>query len=349
MLDSIHLLLDSFPEALIQARDGLVAGANAAARQILPQLQVNAPLPDCLALPARAPSGAGTFTLGQTVYSFSLTSSDPEQIILFRPAPQAALTGPQLAGTLRQLRELLGEMMVEVGPLTGEQEARLPRSAFNRSFHRLFRLLDNLEYMREAGSPGGISFHPTTMNLDALCRETVSRAQEFLSQVGVRLEYESVSPGLLIPGDPELLRQLLLGLISNSARAARDGAVLLTLRRQGARALLTLSDTGPLPSQRDLDALFQRGMEDYLPRPGQGAGLGLSVIRNITAVHRGTMLVQWGSAAPSVSISLPTGPLEPRVSVNTPHGPLRNGGLDPVLVALSDVLPAKLFELEGLD
>ena len=75
----------------------------------------------------------------------------------------------------------------------------------------------------------------------------------------------------------------------------------------------------------------------------------LSVIRNITAVHRGTMLVQWGSAAPSVSISLPTGPLEPRVSVNTPHGPLRNGGLDPVLVALSDVLPAKLFELEGLD
>ena len=75
MLDSTHLLLDSFPEALIQARDGLVAGANAAARQILPQLQVNAPLPDCLALPARLPSGAGTFTLGQTVYSFSLTSS----------------------------------------------------------------------------------------------------------------------------------------------------------------------------------------------------------------------------------------------------------------------------------
>lgn len=349
MLDSIQSLLDAFPEALVQVRDGRVAGANAAARRELPQLNMDAPLPDCLALPACAPSGAGTFTVGESVYTFSRTSSGPEQIILFRPAPQAALTGPQLAGTLRQLRELLGELLVETGPLTGGQKTALPQPSFNRSFHRLFRLLGNLEYMQQAASPEGMQYRPTTVNLDALCRQTVSRAHEYLSQAGVRLEYESVARGLLIPGDPELLRQLLLGLIANSARAAQDGTVVLSLQRQGARALLTLSDTGPLPSQQDLDALFQREAGSGLPRPGQGAGLGLSIIRNIVNIHKGTMLVQWGSSAPSVSISLPTGPLEPRVSVNTPRGPLRDGGLDPVLVALSDVLPAKVFELEELD
>ena len=51
---------------------------------------------------------------------------------------------------------------------------------------------------------------------------------------------------------------------------------------------------------------------------------------------------------PSVLVSLPTGPLNGRSSVRAP-AVQRDGGLDPVLMELSDVLPASLFGLEGLD
>ena len=47
-------------------------------------------------------------------------------------------------------------------------------------------------------------------------------------------------------------------------------------------------------------------------------------------------------------VSLPTGPLNGRSSVRAP-AVQRDGGLDPVLMELSDVLPASLFGLEGLD
>ena len=95
-------------------------------------------------------------------------------------------------------------------------------------------------------------------------------------------------------------------------------------------------------------ALFQQGGNEELPLPGQGAGLGLPIARHIVALHKGSLLVEWGQSAPSVVLSLPTGPLDGRVSVHTPTLQ-RDGGLDPVLTELSDLLPPYLFGMEGLD
>lgn len=347
MLESMQTLLEAFPEAVIQVRNDTVTAVNAAAQRCLPQLSPGSPLPDCLDLPQTAPSASGTFTVGGATYSFSSSRSGLERIILFRPDAQSLLTQRQLEGALRQLRSLLSDVLSEVGPLTGCGGTALPGAAFSRSFHRIFRLLGNLEHLQEAGGDAP-AFRSAPVDLDDLCRQTVSAAYDLLKEAGVKLEYESVCSGLVIPGDEGLLQHLLLELIANSARAAGEGRCVLSLRRQGDRALLTLSDSGPLLSQKGLAALLGQG-EPEIPLPGQGAGLGLAVSRHIVALHRGTLLVDLGqSASPSVVVSLPTGPLPARAPVRTPTLQ-RDGGLDPVLVALSDVLPTSLFALEGLD
>ena len=140
---------------------------------------------------------------------------------------------------------------------------------------------------------------------------------------------------------------MLLGLISNSVQTMRGGVVLLSLRRQGDRAVLSLTDSGERPSDRQVAALLQQDTDQAIPQPGQGAGLGLSVVRHIAALHRGTMLVEWGEKAPVILISLPAGAQE-RLAVRTPEVQ-QDGGLSPLLVELSDVLPPQLFGQEGLD
>ena len=127
------------------------------------------------------------------------------------------------------------------------------------------------------------------------------------------------------------------------------GEVVLSLRRQGRRAFVRVSDSGPLPSQRQLAGLTRQDLGDELPLPSQGAGLGLDIARHIAALHGGSLLVSLGTQAPVITLSLPTGPLTGRVSVRTPPKLRRDNSLDPVLMELSDVIPLHIFALEGLD
>ena len=220
------------------------------------------------------------------------------------------------------------------------------RENFSKSYHRMFRLLNNLDFVTSAAGPDGIPFRPSVLDLAGLCRQIARDAGQLLQQ-DTHLEYRSDLPSLLIQGDIPLLQRMLLGLISNSVQTMRGGVVLLSLRRQGDRAVLSLTDSGERPSDRQLAALLQQDTDQAIPQPGQGAGLGLSVVRHIAALHRGTMLVEWGEKAPVILISLPAGAQE-RLAVRTPEVQ-QDGGLSPLLVELSDVLPPQLFGQEGLD
>lgn len=69
----------------------------------------------------------------------------------------------------------------------------------------------------------------------------------------------------------------------------------------------------------------------------------MAIVRQIVTLHRGAMLVEWSQGSPAVVISLPISPLEPRTEVNAP-ALQRDGGMSPLLVALSDLLPPVMFE-----
>lgn len=346
MLDLIQTLLDSFPEGALLVRERRVVFANAAARSCLPGLEPGAPAPDCLPLPEPGETASGLFSDGTASYTYSCSSQGEDQLVFFRPAPQTALAAPQMDGVLRQLRELLGEVVAVAGPATlpgGEFLA----DSFNKSIYRLVRLTENLEYLSQAAGEG-ICFCPVTMDLAGLCRDVCRLAGPLLHEAGVGLECRLSAASLLISGDPALLQKLLLGLLSNAARAVEEGNVVLSLRARESRAYVAVSDSGDCPDPRHLIAMSQHGLSEGLPLPGQGAGLGLDIARHIAALHGGALMVSMGLAAPAVTLSLPTGPLAPRLSVRTPNLQ-RNGGLDPVLIELSDVLPARVFGLEGLD
>ena len=147
MQESIQALLDTFPEGIVQVQDGMVTAANTMAAHYLSQLEPGRPLPEEVVLPRGGTMGAGIFMSGASRYTYSCASKDGKQTILFRPAPQTALTGRQLGGTLRQMRTFLGEILAEVGPATGDAKEELSADAFGKSFHRLLRLMDNLDYL----------------------------------------------------------------------------------------------------------------------------------------------------------------------------------------------------------
>lgn len=344
MPDLDAIFLDIFPEAAVLVHQGRIVASNAMARHYLPQLKVDAPLPGCMIPLQDEADASGSFFAVGSNYTFTRSHLPQGLLILFRPAPQTALTDTQLEGALRQMRQFMGEFLMELNQDASPQL----QDDFHKSYYRMFRLVENLDLVRAASTPQGLPFSPTVVDLVALCRQVTAQAGAVLALSDITLTFKTVRASLLILGDPQLLQRLLLELISNSSRAVKKGAISIFLHSQDARVLLSVSDSGGVPSPHQISAMFQQASDCHIPEPGVGAGLGLSIVRHIVQLHSGTMLVQWGEGAPSTLVALPIGPLDPHVSVQTPRVQ-RDGGLSPLLVALSDVLPAKLLAMDGLD
>lgn len=208
----------------------------------------------------------------------------------------------------------------------------------------MYRLLSNLDFMRGMDSSEGTLFRPVTLDLVGPCRRLTEEAAFLLREAGVQLRFQCRLASLLIPGDPALLQKLLLTLISNGAKAAHPGELVLTLERRGNQAVLRLGDRG---EGRCLDDLFPpKEAEARIPAPGDGAGMGLAIARHIVELHQGTLLLgERGGGGVLALVSLPTGPLRMDLAVCTP-APEPAGGISPVLMELADVLPLSLFHLD---
>ncbi|WP_329416572.1 HAMP domain-containing histidine kinase [Streptomyces sp. NBC_00704] len=93
-------------------------------------------------------------------------------------------------------------------------------------------------------------------------------------------------------GDSSLLGQLVGNLVTNAVRHNRpNGSVHIATRTAGeGGAFVEVANTGPDVRESDLPTLcepFQRGSGRR-----KGAGLGLSVVRAVTATHQGKMIIR---------------------------------------------------------
>lgn len=335
--------LEGLNQAALEIRGGAVSAMNAAARRLLPGLAPGQVPPGSLALSLEQEPLAGSFQADGQSFFFTRAAAGDRQLILLRPAGDSPLTARQLEGFSRQMREQLGGLLTQLDLLSrqldGDEDAVPHLSGASQSFHKMLRLMNNLELMNLSDGELKRQFLPVTMDLAGLCRDTASQAASMLRVNGFELRYDSDCASLLIPGDPELLRRLLLGLISNAVKAAPNQPVILSLRPWEDRAVVTVSGGGA--PEAGLSTLLRQ--EDGLPAPGDGAGMGLPVARRIAELHGGALLARArDEGGLSFVLSLPTGPLDTHMSLHTPIE--RDGGISPFLVELADLLPGELFQ-----
>lgn len=112
-----------------------------------------------------------------------------------------------------------------------------------------------------------------------------------------------------IVGDPERFQQILINLIGNAIKFTNQGLIKVTVSTDEAQKLsIAVADTGPgIPPERlpDIFEAFRRG-SDYAQREQQGAGLGLSIVKEIVTRMGGNVSVSSETGVGSIfTVTIP--------------------------------------------
>jgi signal transduction histidine kinase len=176
-----------------------------------------------------------------------------------------------------------------------------------RANQRNENLIEGLLVLAEAdrGLPGTVP-----VRLDQLAGSVIDSHQEMAGKHGVVLRRRLTER--MVPGDPLLMERLLANLVGNAITYNQPGGwVEVEVSSQPGPAL-TVSNTGQHVPAEQVPALFEpfRRLSADRTDHGGGAGLGLSIVRSITAAHSGTVRARpRPGGGLIVQIDLPAAPL----------------------------------------
>jgi signal transduction histidine kinase len=120
----------------------------------------------------------------------------------------------------------------------------------------------------------------------------------------------AIERGLTIDADPDQLFRVLLNLVRNAEQALEGQPatqIRITGRREGAVAIIEVSDTGPGIPPATRENLFKAFQTSG--RPG-GSGLGLAIAAELVGAHDGQIHLVEGTIGATFRITIPDRPVE---------------------------------------
>jgi len=200
----------------------------------------------------------------------------------------------ELRTPLTHVKGYLELMITEfLGPLTEEQRHALAIS--QKSAGKLESIIGDL-IMFSLASRGEMSMKQESIDVGRIANLSVKTAAQKAEARGVDVQ-AVVDPDLpSVQGDSEKIAWVLNQLLDNAIKFTPSGGhVILSLKAEGANLLMvSVTDTGiGIPPHR-LEEIFEpfHQLDDSSTRKVGGAGLGLSLVRQIVEAHGSLLDVQ---------------------------------------------------------
>jgi two-component system phosphate regulon sensor histidine kinase PhoR len=133
------------------------------------------------------------------------------------------------------------------------------------------------------------------LNLTDVLLGAYQRLAPDAQEKALDMRVDAGSEPIYILGDLEALRQILDNLIDNAIKYNKPGGLVeLGIARDGARARITVRDTGVGISREDLPRIFERfyRVDKARSREVGGTGLGLSIVKHLVQALDGEIQVQ---------------------------------------------------------
>lgn len=127
------------------------------------------------------------------------------------------------------------------------------------------------------------------MDFSLVLKETIQPFYTLAERNGKSFVF-SADSGLILKGNRELLKQLVMILVDNSVKySVNNGEIFISLARKGRKVVFKVSNESTMIQKGNMDILFERFYRTDASRSSEtgGSGIGLSVAKAIVEVHNG--------------------------------------------------------------
>jgi PAS domain S-box-containing protein len=192
-----------------------------------------------------------------------------------------------LSGILNYLRLMI--RIIHRGPLVKEQQEKFQRylDLVENETNRCSQIVSSLLTFSRRSPP---SFDQ--VRVEDLLQRCIILSRHKLELTNIHLETQISASIPPVHGDINQLQQCLINLIFNAIDAMPNGGTLHVSGNydsEKALVIITVKDTGPGISQKDLPNIFEPFFTTK--KEGYGVGLGLSTVYGIMERHNGTIEV----------------------------------------------------------
>jgi signal transduction histidine kinase len=197
----------------------------------------------------------------------------------------------ELRTPLAQIR-MFGETLL-LGRVRSDAERQRSLEIIDQESRRLTYLVENvLQFSRSERQV--LRIDPSPIALGPLVRSTAETFEPLAVAAGNTLEVR-VDDHLVVEADAKAIRQVLLNLLDNAVKygGVRQALTVGCVKR-GDDALVWVDDAGPGVPEPDRERIWDAfwRMERESDAGVAGAGIGLSVVREIATLHGGTSWVE---------------------------------------------------------
>lgn len=204
-----------------------------------------------------------------------------------------------------ELRTPLTRLRADLEELAEESDPEAVRARSAAALDEAGRLQSMFEaLLRIARLESGPAEPMQRVDLSALLEDAAELHMPAAEERGQTLVVE-VAPGLAVPGDRDLVFQMVSNLLDNAVKyAPTGGAVRLSARQDGAGVVMSVTDNGPGVPEADRTRIFER----FYRRSGEpnGFGLGLSLVAAAAERHGATIALADAQPGLRVTLRFPT-------------------------------------------
>ncbi len=210
------------------------------------------------------------------------------------------------------------ELRTPLTVIQGEAEFNLKPKAkptaahMRKSFETILKRVGGLrrrvdDMLRIARSESGkLELATQSVNLNTVIADAAELERDLCERHGIAIAARPCGAPVIVNGDPDWLRQVVSGLVSNSvSHSKRGSAIALMTGVASGKGSISVEDEGSGVNAQDLPHVFDRFSRGVVrSASAEGFGVGLSFARWVVEEHGGTMAIANNERKPGATVRI---------------------------------------------